>query len=135
MAVFVDTGIFVALNNSVDNHHSRARELFKQALKGDFGAIFTSDYIIDEAVTTALARTKRKDLAIDLGKYIIESPRITKIWVTEDTFNQTWKKFRDLKDKPLSFTDCNSLVLMETRGIKKIMSFDQGFDGLTERIH
>ncbi|MGD6851090.1 MAG: type II toxin-antitoxin system VapC family toxin [Candidatus Bathyarchaeia archaeon] len=135
MAVFVDTCIFVALNNSLDNHHSRGRDLFKQALKGDFGAIFTSDYIIDEAVTTALARTKRKDLAIELGKYIIESPRITKIWVTEDEFHLTWKKFIGFKDKPLSFTDCNSLALMETKGIKQIMSFDQGFDGLVERIH
>ncbi|MCW4001182.1 MAG: PIN domain-containing protein [Candidatus Bathyarchaeota archaeon] len=135
MAVFVDTGIFVALNNGVDNNHQRGRELFRQALKGDFGAVFTSDYIIDEAVTTAYARTKRKDLAIDLGKYIIESPRITKIWVTEDAFHQTWKKFRTLKDNSLSFTDCNSLALMETRGIKQIMSFDRGFDGLTQRIH
>ncbi len=134
MAVFVDTGIFVALNNSVDNNHSRGRELFKQALKGDFGRIFTSDYVIDEAVTTAFVRTKRKELAIDLGKYIIDSPRISKIWVTEDSFNRTWEKFKEFKDKPLSFTDVNSLAVMEIRGIKQIMSFDHGFDGLVTRI-
>jgi len=44
-------------------------------LKGEFGRVYTSDYVIDEAVTTALVRTRRHDLAVDIGKYIIESPR------------------------------------------------------------
>ena len=50
MTVFVDTGIFVALHNADDDFHSRSKELMKQALKGNFGRIFTSDYVIDEAV-------------------------------------------------------------------------------------
>ena len=33
------------------------------------------------------------------------------------------------KDRPLSFTDCTSLALIEKSGIKQIMSFDSGFDG------
>jgi hypothetical protein len=106
----------------------------KRALKGDFGRIFTSDYVIEEAVTTALVRTKRHDLAMDLGTYIIASPRITKIWVDEDSFENAWKKFSVLKDKPLSFTDCTSIAIMEMKGIKQIMSFDGGFDGLVSRI-
>jgi len=44
-------------------------------LKGEFGRVYTFDYVIDEAVTTALVRTRRHDLAVDIGKYIIESPR------------------------------------------------------------
>ena len=134
MAIFVDTGIFVALNNSIDVHHSRSKELFKQALKGDFGRIFTSDYVIDEAVTAALVRTKRLDLAVDLGTYIIESPRITKLWIGQDSFKLSWEKFKLHKEKHLSFTDCSSIALMETRAIKQIMSFDCGFDGLVTRI-
>ena len=135
MAVFIDTGVFVALNNSIDNHHSRSKDLFKQALKGDFGRIFTSDYVIDEAVTAALVRTKRLDLAVDLGTYIIESPRITKLWVGQDSFKQAREKFKLLKEKHLSFTDCTSIALVEMRAIKHIMSFDCGFDGLVSRIY
>jgi uncharacterized protein len=134
MAVFIDTGIFVALHNADDEFHSRSKELMKQALKSDFGRIFTSDYIIDEAVTTALVRTKKHYLAQDLGRSIIESPRITKLWVGEDVFALAWKKFSVFKDKPLSFTDCTSIAIIETRGIKQIMSFDRGFDGLVARI-
>ena len=134
MAVFVDTGIFVALHNADDEFHSRSKELMKQALKSDFGRIFTSDYVIDEAITTALVRTKKHDLALDLGRFIITSPRIAKLWVGEDSFRAAWKKFSVFKDKPLSFTDCTSIALIEMRRIKQIMSFDSGFDGLVPRI-
>jgi predicted nucleic acid-binding protein len=135
MAIFIDTGIFVALHNADDEFHLRSKELMKQALKCDFGRIFTSDYIIDEAVTTALIRTKKHDLAHDLGRSIIESPRITKLWVGEDVFELAWKKFSVFKDKPLSFTDCTSIAIVESKGIKQIMSFDRGFDGLVARIY
>ena len=134
MAVFVDTGIFVALHNADDQLHSRSKELMTQALKGDFGRIFTSDYVIDEAITTALVRTKKHDIAQDLGVFIITSPRITKIWVAEESFAKAWKKFITLKDKPLSFTDCTSIALMEMRRIKQIMNFDRGFDGLVSKV-
>jgi len=134
MAVFIDTGIFVALHNADDELHLRSKELMKHALKSDFGRIFTSDYVVDEAITTALVRTKKHDLAIDLGAYIITSPRITKIWIDEESFGKAWKKFITLKDKPLSFTDCSSIALIELKGIKQIMSFDSGFDGLVSRI-
>jgi predicted nucleic acid-binding protein len=135
VAVFVDTGIFVALHNADDEFHLRSKELMEQALKSDFGRIFTSDYIIDETITTALVRTKRHDLAHDLGRFIIESPRITKLWVGEDVFELAWKKFSVFKDKPLSFTDCTSIAIVESKGIKQIMSFDRGFDGLVARIY
>jgi uncharacterized protein len=134
MAVFVDTGIFVALHNSDDDFHSRSKALMVQALKGEFGRVFTSDYVIDEAITTALMRTKRHDLAVDLGNFIINSPRITKLWVDEESFGKAWEKFNALGDKPLSFTDCTSIALVEMKGIKQIISFDGGFDGLVSRI-
>ena len=134
MAVFIDTGIFVALHNADDQHHQRSRELMKNALKGNLGRICTSDYIIDEAITTALARTKKHNIAVDLGTYIIESPRIIKLTIDQDTFKIAWEKFKTLQDKGLSFTDCTSIALTEKHGIKHIMSFDCGFDGLTQRI-
>jgi predicted nucleic acid-binding protein len=135
MAVFIDTGVFVAVRNADDELHTRSKELMKRALKSEFGRMYTSDYVIDEAVTTALIRTRRHDLATDLGRYIIESPRITKLWVEKDSFEIAWEKFKVFMDKPLSFTDCTSLALMEKSRIKQIISFDSGFDGLAQRIY
>jgi uncharacterized protein len=82
-----------------------------------------------------LVRTKRHDLAVDLGKHIIDYPRITKLMIGEDSFKQAWEKFRTFKDKALSFRDRTSIAPVEIRGFKHIMSFDCGFDGLVSRIH
>ncbi len=135
MAIFIDTGVFVALRNADDELHARSKELMRRALKSEFGRTYTSDYVIDEAITTALVRTKRHSLAIDVGKYIIESPRIIKLQVDKDSFENAWKKFKTFMDKPLSFTDCTSLALMEKSRITQIASFDSGFDGLAQRIY
>lgn len=135
MAIFVDTGVFVALRNADDEYHERSVGLMRRALRSEFGRIYTSDYVIDEAVTTALVRTRRHDLAVDVGEYIIESPRVTKLWVAKDGFNAGWEMFKRLKDKPMSFTDCISLALAKKNNIKQIMSFDSGFDGLIQRIY
>jgi hypothetical protein len=135
MTIFIDTGIFIALRNADDEQHQRSKELMKKALKAEYGRIYTSDYIIDEAVTTALVRTRRQDLAVDVGKYIIESPRITKLWTNREIFELAWQKFKALKDKPLSFTDCTTLAHIQKNQIKQILSFDSDFDGLVQRIY
>lgn len=134
MAVFIDTGVFVALRNADDENHERSKELMRRALKAEFGRIYTSDYVIDEALTTALVRTRRLDLAVDIGRYIMESPRITKLWTTKEVFEIAWQKFMVLKDKTLSFTDCTTLAHMEKNGINQVLSFDSGFDGIASRL-
>jgi len=135
MTIFIDTGIFIALRNADDEKHQRSKELMMKALKADYGRIYTSDYIIDEAVTAALVRTRRHDLALDIGKYIIESPRITKLWTTKEIFELAWQKFKILKDKPLSFTDCTTLAHIQKNQINQILSFDSDFDGLLQRVY
>jgi predicted nucleic acid-binding protein len=132
--VFIDTSVFVAANNKSDKNHARAIELMKQALEGKFGETFTSDYVIDESITTALARTRDHRIAISTGTFIIESPRIQKIYTNSSDFETAWAKFQKLGRKPMSFTDCVSLSHIDKRKIERIMSFDSDFDGLVTRI-
>lgn len=73
-------------------------------------------------------------MATDIWEFILGSPRIVKLRVSEDIFQAAWGKFRSLGNRPLSFTDCTSLALMEKNGIESIASFDPGFDGLVKRI-
>jgi predicted nucleic acid-binding protein len=68
LSVFTDTGLFIALNNRSDTNHERATALMKEALEGNYGTIFASDYVIDESVTTALARTWDHRIAISTGR-------------------------------------------------------------------
>ncbi len=134
MAVFIDTGVFVAANNRSDNNHARATELMKQALQGKFGEIFPPDYVIDESITTALARTRDHRIAISTGSFIIESPRIQKLYTDTGHFETAWAKFQKLGRKPMSFTDCISLSHIGKKKIERMMTFDSDFDGLVARI-
>ncbi|MFN4133792.1 MAG: type II toxin-antitoxin system VapC family toxin [Candidatus Hadarchaeales archaeon] len=134
MAIFLDTSVLIAARNVDDKNHTRAKELMRLMLKGEHGEIYTSDYVIDEAITLMLRRTKRLKLAIDVGEYVLSSSRITRLRVTDEVFHAAWERFKSLGKRPMSFTDCTSLALMEKVGIKGIASFDSGFDGLVQRI-
>jgi len=134
LSIFLDTGVLVAIKSADDKKHSRAEELMEPILRGELGEIYTSDYVIDEAVTLVLTRTKKLKLAIDVGEYVLSSPRIKKLRVSKDVFDAAWQRFKSLGKRPMSFTDCTSLALMEKDRIRNIASFDSGFDGLVERI-
>jgi hypothetical protein len=135
LSVFVDTSILIAARNVDDKYHLRAKELMKSMLRGKYGQIYTSDYVVDEAVTLMLRRTRRLRLAIDVGEYILGSPRIKKLRVLEEVFDAAWERFKSLKERPMSFTDCASLALIEKNGIGRIASLDSGFDGLVSRVY
>ena len=135
MAAFIDTSIFVAVRNKRDKNHIRSRQLLEKALQGEYGKLYTSDYIADEAITTALTRTHTHQVALNTGRLIIESPRIEKIYVGPEQFKLAWEKFQKFKGRFMSFTDCSSLALIEEHGINRIMSFDGDFDGIVTRIH
>jgi uncharacterized protein len=135
MAVFIDTGIFVAVRNESDKNHAKSVQLMKSALLSEFGAVYTSDYIVDEAITTALVRTGNHRIALNTGHYILDSPRIERIQIGNEEFQLAWEKFKNRSKNPLSFTDCTTLSAMELHGIQKVMSFDSDFDGIVSRIH
>jgi predicted nucleic acid-binding protein len=70
MSIFADTGAFLAYRNKKDKYHETALKLFKDALKGEYGQIYTSDYIYDESLTLALMRTKNPTIAMDIAQVI-----------------------------------------------------------------
>ena len=132
ISVFIDTGVFVGARNSRDDRHRLSVEVIKKALKGAFGAVYTSDYVIDEAVTLALARTGKPEIAFDIGDFIFKSDRIRLLWTDKNVFASAWEMFRRYSERRLSFTDCISLAHIEDRKIKFILSYDSGFRGLAE---
>ena len=133
MSLFLDTGVLVAVRNSVDGRHERAKELMRSAIRGDSGAVYTSNFILDEAITLTMARTKNPDMALDVGYFVIRSPRIIMLFVSDREFREALDKFKSLGKRLLSFTDITSLVLMARHGIDEMVSFDSGFDGLIAR--
>lgn len=133
MTVFIDTGVFVAYRNKRDSYNKIADTLIRDALKGEYGQLYTSDYIYDESVTLALVRTKNPDVVKDVSDTIL-SPRIEMIFVGEALFENAIKIFMKYFDRNISFTDATSIAVMGEYNIDHILSFDSHFDGIVERI-
>lgn len=131
MAVFIDTGAFMAYRNKKDIYHSVADGLVRRALKGEFGSIFTSDYIYDETLTLAMVRTGNEDVARDISDVMLSS-RIEMFIIDGVILEMAGKLFFRLFDKRISFTDATTMVVMQQENIGKIITFDSHFKGMFE---
>jgi predicted nucleic acid-binding protein len=131
--VLVDTCLFVAIHNTRDADHERAIEVIRDITKGSHGRAMTTDYIFDEAVTTALVRTRNSENAKQLGemmlgfsdRHLIELTRID-----EPLFRDAWRLFQRYGESGLSFTDCTSLAAASKHKLASMATFDSHFNGI-----
>jgi predicted nucleic acid-binding protein len=133
MSLFADTGAFLAYRNKKDRYHETALKLFRDALKGKYGQIYTSDYIYDEALTLALIRTNNIAVAMDIAE-VIQSPRIKMVFVDTELLEKSTKTFKQYSDRNLSFTDAVSIEIMKELNIEKYFGFDSHFDGIVQQV-
>ncbi len=137
VSTLIDTCFFVALANKDDDNHSRASELLGDLLKGNYGTRITTDYVLDEAITVAWVRTKRKSLVIQVYNYILGEDAFVLLQpFSKELIPKAWEVFNRYADhkRPLSFTDCTLLAHSKDKDISYILSFDDEFDGLITRI-
>ena len=133
MSVFIDTGAFLAYRNTKDKYHEISLKLFRDALMGKYGQIYTSDYIYDEALTLAQVRTNNIAIGIDIADVIL-SPRIKMIFVDEGLLKRSTKIFKQYSGRNLSFTDAVSIEIMNSFEIEKYLGFDPHFNGIVEQV-
>lgn len=133
MSVFVDTGAFLAYRNQKDRYHEIALKLFREALKGKYGQIYTSDYVYDEALTLALTRTNNIAVAMDMAEVIL-SPRIKMVYIDAQLLEKSTKTFKQYAGRNLSFTDAVSIEVMNELDIEKYLGFDSHFNGIVEQV-
>lgn len=139
-SAFVDANLFIAFANTRDRDHARSVELCNRVRRGEFGLPYTSDYVFDEVVTTALIRTGRLTTATKAGKLILGSKEESIVALTrllrvdESIFAAAWATFRTGRFGRLSFTDHTILAHLKGFKIEVLLSFDSGFDGLATRI-
>ena len=129
MRIFIDTSAFIARYHSRDNRHDDATDYLSKIQSGEAGVtkLFTSDYVIDEVVTTIFARTGSFELTKKYGQTLIESRLIDRLRVDEETLNQSWEFFKRMGEIGLSFTDSTSAVLMKKKEINTVFTFDEHF--------
>jgi len=123
--IFVDTSAWVALFVANDKNHKKAVSVFDE-LKSSRAPIYTSDYCIDETITTILVRGDHRQSVL-AGEALLTSKIIKIAHVSSDCFNTAWELYRKYKDKTFSFTDVTSFAIMKDIGIRKAFSYDIDF--------
>jgi len=123
--IFLDSSYLVSLEIDTDINHEKAVQLNKEIAKGKFGRLFISDYIFDETLTVTLRKTKKLSKAVLVGNSIFAFAEIKP--VSEEIFTDSWNFFKNQKSTKLSFTDCTTVMLMQSNGIKNIVTFDEDF--------
>lgn len=138
MSVFVDTGVFFAHHDESAARHDDAVAAFDELLNGTYGQPYTSDYVFDETVTLTQVRTGSFKAADTIASRILGEDPFPNVFETihvePDDFRSSLDTFRQYSDHDLSFTDATIISLCESRGIDAVLSFDDDFDGLIDRI-
>lgn len=126
MKLFLDTGPIVAYYNKRDRDHPTALESFEKISESStpYTKLYTSDYVLDEAITNCRARTRNHKLSVQLGTDIFSSKTIVLLKVDEDALQRSWDLYKQRSDVEFSFTDCTIASLCKTHGINTIFTFD-----------
>jgi predicted nucleic acid-binding protein len=138
MTVFVDTGVLYADHDTDATRHNVASDALEAVYDGTYGLPYVSDYIYDEAVTLTLKRGGSFDAAKQLGdrlRGVDPYPQTYEMLrVSAAAFTDAVDVFERYDDQELSFTDATSAALIERHGIDAVLSFDDDFDGVVDRI-
>lgn len=123
--VFVDTSAWVALFVENDRNHKKSVSIF-ESLKSGRGALYTSDYVFDETITTILVRGNHPQSVV-AGEALLSSEIVKTIFVHPEHLHAAWALYKRHKDKKFSFTDAASFSIMKAFEIRKAFSFDEDF--------
>ncbi len=123
--VFIDTSALVALFDEDDEKNSESRRILEK-LKNKRLRIITTDYILDECITTVLSHAGH-EVAVAVGEFMLSSNFIEIAWLDNTIKFGAWDFFKNHSDKGFSFTDCTSFVLMETLKLRDCFTFDNHF--------
>ncbi len=116
----------MALYYKDDQHHGEAVDSFAKMARHEirYRKLYTSDYILDEAITACRRRTKSHELSIRLGTDILSSRSIVMLKVDEKTIQESWELYKEREDVRLSFTDATCVTLAKMNGIIDIFTYN-----------
>ncbi|ELY61103.1 type II toxin-antitoxin system VapC family toxin [Natronolimnohabitans innermongolicus] len=138
MTILVDTGVLYADHDFDASRHDAASTVLNVIYDGEFGQPYVSDYIYDEAVTLTLRRSGSFEPAKQLGEKLRGAGSYPKAYemlrVSAAVFADTVDIFERYDDQALSFTDAASVALCQRHDIDSIVSFDDDFDGIVNRV-
>ncbi|HXS32216.1 MAG TPA: PIN domain-containing protein [Solirubrobacterales bacterium] len=124
-SVFIDTSAFVALRNSSEAEHQRARSALA-GLISEGVALFTSNYVFAETYTALMVRVGRGE-AIEWGRRFRSGGAIDLVHLDRPTEERAWEILEGHDDKRWSYVDATSFALIERDGGDEAFAFDVHF--------
>jgi predicted nucleic acid-binding protein len=119
--LFVDTSAWFAYVNKAEPQHAAVAKTLER--RGE--VLLTTNWVLAETLT--LARRKLgHPAAVRLSRSLRESA-VELVAVGAPDEEQAWQLFQERDDKPYSFTDCTSFVVMRALGIDRVATLDADF--------
>jgi predicted nucleic acid-binding protein len=124
-SVFIDTSAFVALRNSAEAEHGRARTALAELI-AEGVALFTSNYVFAETYTALMVRVGRGE-AIEWGRRFRSGGAIDLVHLDRPIEERAWEILERHEDKRWSYVDATSFALLERDGSDEAFAFDVHF--------
>lgn len=123
--VFADAGYWIALFNPRDRLHAKAL-IASQNIKGQ--RIITSQAVLTEFLNHFAAfGTQFRQKAVQVIESLQQSSKVEIVAQTSAQFEAALDLYSMRPDKEWGFTDCNSFLIMQQRGIIEVLAHDEHF--------
>jgi len=124
LRLYFDTSAFIALNDRSDGRHPQAREFYETLTGAD--RLLTSNFVIDETVTR-LRCTIGVGEALAFADAVLKGKLYSVLYVDQELERAALAVMKRFRDKRLSFTDCTTIALVQSRKLDAVFAFDDDF--------
>jgi hypothetical protein len=138
MSVFVNTGVLYAHHDTdASRHEDAVASLTRVLTSAAHGRVMTSDYVYDEVVTLTQRRTGSVAAGVEVGRRIRGEgypDAFDLLHASPALFDDAVDVYEQYADHELSFTDAMTVAMIAHHDINAVLSFDNDFDGVVDRL-
>nr|WP_245927495.1 PIN domain-containing protein [Aphanothece hegewaldii] len=121
----MDTLYWVALTNSNDQWHERAKSI--QASLVSCNLITTEAVLIEYLNYFSLYNSFMRQTVVGITNDILEDSKIEVVPITHDLFLSSLTLYEHRPDKGYSMVDCISMIVMRNRNLSEVLTHDKHF--------
>ena len=125
-AVFIDTVAWIALINTSDELHLRARQLM-DTFRQQNVFLVTTEYVLLE-VADALSTPSLRQQTIAFVNGLRQLSILHIVPASSSLFAEGWALYSERPDKEWGLTDCTSFVVMKHRQASHAFTSDRHFE-------
>lgn len=120
--ILVDSSFWIAYYNERDERQAEALRLLRQTRE----QLFTTNHIRGET-WTFLRRRAGQRYAVRFLEHLDQSDRVRVTFVTEPQEQDALRWLRRHDERPYSFVDATSFIVMRALHVRQALSFDSDF--------